>query len=29
MKHKVDKVESSVAGMLDHRSKEAGIETEV
>ncbi|KAL7791309.1 hypothetical protein V8C37DRAFT_382664 [Trichoderma ceciliae] len=29
VKHKVDKVESSVTGMLDHRSKEAGIETEV
>ncbi|KAL7943272.1 hypothetical protein V8C42DRAFT_330214 [Trichoderma barbatum] len=29
VKHKVDKVENSVTGMFDHRSKEAGIETEV
>ncbi|KAM6476255.1 hypothetical protein HDV62DRAFT_251905 [Trichoderma sp. SZMC 28011] len=29
VKHKVDKVEDSVTGMLDHRNKEAGIETEV
>jgi hypothetical protein len=29
MKHQVDKVENSVSGMLDHKSKEAGVETEV
>ncbi|KAL7939667.1 hypothetical protein V8C35DRAFT_287318 [Trichoderma chlorosporum] len=29
VKHKVDKVENTVSNMLDHRNKEAGIETEV
>ncbi|OTA03746.1 hypothetical protein A9Z42_0042300 [Trichoderma parareesei] len=29
MKHQVDKVENSVSSMLDHKSKEAGVETEV
>ncbi|RFU77442.1 hypothetical protein TARUN_4789 [Trichoderma arundinaceum] len=29
VKHKVDKVEDAVTDKLDHRSKEAGIETEV